>query len=459
VSSAKLSVSTIDLDDLASRLHLLGAQCHDRALSLEGVASLMPIEWHARAQAIATQVSQASRDLQAISHGLQSASELYSGQEAAISVAAHEASSALFWGIGRLLALIPLAVIPSVISGASALLTAWAVTGKRPEELLSSPVVVTGLGHVVSGVDDLAAGFLGIPLPVMRGIGEKGLGLSGPPAVAGGILLGLGGIGGIGGIGKIGGIGAAPETLVTVTRVSSAPGEPPGGVEDLLARIPRANPDMPQVRIERYEAAGDANAAFIVYLGGTIDAALLATDEPWDMTSNLAALADMDAGSQRAAVEAMKAAGIASDSLVTLVGHSQGGLLAARIAQSGEFRVGDVLTVGAPIHQVPVPWGVTVTAIEHNEDLVPTLGGLAVLGAAGAGTTTMVRRSALKGGVVSGNDPLPGHNLSRYIETGRVMDKSPDTQLTALKQRLTAQAHGTPQVSMWRGQRVERVDR
>jgi pimeloyl-ACP methyl ester carboxylesterase len=451
VSSAKLSVSTIDLDDLASRLHLLGAQCHDRALSLEGVASLMPIEWHARAQAIATQVSQASRDLQAISHGLQSASESYSGQEAAISAAAHEVSSALFWGMGRLLTLFPLAVIPSVISGFSALLTAWAVTGKRPEELLSSPVVATGLGHVVSGVDDLAAGFLGIPLPVMRGIGERGLGLSGPPTVAGGILLGLGGISGI---------GAPPETLVTVTRVSSAPGQPPGGVEDLLARIPRANPDMPQVRIERYEAAGDAdanaNATFIVYLGGTIDAALLATDEPWDMTSNLAALADMDAGSQRAAVEAMKAAGIASDNLVTLVGHSQGGLIAARIAQSEEFRVGDVVTVGAPIHQVPVPRGVIVTAIEHNEDLVPKLGGLAVPGAAGAGTTTMVRRSALKGGVVSGSDPLPGHNLSRYVETGRVMDTSSDTQLMALKKRLAARADGTPLVSMWRGERVLR---
>jgi pimeloyl-ACP methyl ester carboxylesterase len=409
----------------------------------------MPSQWHARAQGIATQVSQVSRDLQAISHGLRSASESYSGQEAAISAAAHEVSSALFWGMGRLLTLFPLAVIPSVISGVSALLTAWAVTGKRPEELLSSPVVVTGLGHVVSGVDDLAAGFLGIPLPVMREIGERGLGLSGPPTVARGILRGLGGIGGI---------GAAPETLVTATRVSIAPGQPPGGVEDLLARIPRANPDMPQVRIERYEAAGDvnANATFIVYLGGTIDAALLATDEPWDMTSNLAALADMDAGSQRAAVEAMKAAGIASDNLVTLVGHSQGGLLAARIAQSGEFRVGDVVTVGAPIHQVPVSRGVTVTAIEHNEDLVPTLGGLAVLGAAGAGTTTMVRRSALKGGVVSGNDPLPGHNLSRYVETGRVMDTSSDTQLTALKKRLAAQADGTPLVSMWRGERVPR---
>lgn len=449
--SAQLSVSTIDLDDLASRVHLFGAQCHERALSLEGLAHLTPGEWHARAHTIATQVSQISQDLKAISHGLRSASELYARQEAVISAAAHEASSTLFWGIGRLLALFPPAVIGAVIGGASALLTAWAVTGKRPEQLLSSPVLVAGLGLLVSGADDLAAGFVGIPLPVMMGVGERGVGLSGPPAVAGGILLGLGGIDGVGGS------GASAETLVTVSRVSSARGEPPRGVEDLLARIPRANPDMPQVRIERYERAGDGNARFIVYLGGTIDAALLATDEPWDMTSNLAALADMDAGSQRAAVEAMKAAGIASDDLVTLVGHSQGGLLAARIAQSEEFSVGDVVTVGAPIHQVPVPSGVTVTAIEHNEDLVPTLGGLAVLGAAGGGATTMVRRSALTARVATGNDPLPGHNLSRYVETGRVIDKSSDTQLTALKQRLAGHAQGTPQVSMWRGERVERV--
>jgi pimeloyl-ACP methyl ester carboxylesterase len=259
------------------------------------------------------------------------------------------------------------------------------------------------------------------------------------------------------------------ETGVAVVKVSTQSGTSPPGIEGLLSRIPRADPDMPQVRIERYEGAGGASDAFVVYLGGTIDAALMATDEPWDMTSNLSALAAMDAGSYRAAVEAMRLAGIGPDDIVTLVGHSQGGLLAARIAQSQDFHVGDVVTVGAPIHQIHIPDAIRVTAIEHTEDLVPTLGGVtlggielggaALLGSAFGGATpaaasvTTVRRSALNGRPVDPTDSLPGHNLSRYIETGRVMDASASPQVTALKSRLAAGTSGTPTVTLWRAER------
>jgi len=251
------------------------------------------------------------------------------------------------------------------------------------------------------------------------------------------------------------------ETAVVVTRVSLEQGTPPEGIEGFLSRIPRADPDAPQVRIERYEALSGVAATFVVYLGGTIDTALMATDEPWDMTSNVNALAEMDAGSYRAAVEAMHAAGIGPQDAVTLVGHSQGGLLAARIAQSEEFQVRDVLTVGAPIHQIHMPDAVRVTAIEHTEDLVPTLGGVALGGvllggiATGAASSvTTVRRSALTGFMPDATDALPGHNLSRYIETGKVMDSSTKPQLLALKARLEATSQGQPTITLWRAERV-----
>lgn len=468
-SLSRVSASTIDLDDLSERVNEISRQCRTRSLSLEGTAQLVPLEWHARAHAIVVQVSQIAQDLQGVSTGLRSISQAYSEREALLTTVGHEVSPTLFWGMGRFFALLGPAAIPGAVGAIAAVMAAWAAIGKRPEELLSSPVFVGGLEHVVSGVDDFAGGFLGIPLPVMALIGERGGGLSGPATAAGAILFGLGTLGATGGLAggrAIGAPGTAvtpaqsvvlAETPVTVARVSTEPGLPPGGIEDLLGRIPRANPEMPQVRIERYEPVGGESATFIVYLGGTIDTALLATNEPWDMTSNLAALADVDAGSYRAASQAMRAAGIAQDDPVTLVGHSQGGLLAARLAQSQEFRVGDVVTVGAPIHQVSIPAGVTLTAIEHNEDLVPALGGLA-LGAmgGGAGITTTVRRNALTGLAPSTNDPLPGHNLSRYVETGRAMDNSADSQLMSLKARLSAHAQGAAEVTFWRGERVTR---
>lgn len=467
MTRSAISASTIDLDDLSARVNELSRQCSMRALSLEGAAQLVPAEWHFRAHAIAVQTSQISQDLHGVSAGLRSISQAYFQREALLTAAGHEASSTLFWAMGRFLALLTPVAIPGTIGAMAAIMAAWTATGKRPEELISSPIFVAGLEYVVSGVDDFAAGLLGIPLPIITALGERGLGASDPSAVAGAIVLGAGAMGALGGIGGMGaGQKVLVETPVTVTRVSTGPGQSPQGIEDLLGRIPRADPEMPQVRIEKYEGAPGENATFIVYLGGTIDAALMATNEPWDMTSNLNALADMDAGSYRSTIEAMHAAGIASDDLVTLVGHSQGGLLAARIAESEEFRVGDVVTVGGPIHQVPIPEGVTLTAIEHNEDLVPALGGIAVGGVGAAtlaatgttatGTTTTVRRSALTGITPSANDPLPGHNLSRYIETGRVMDQSADAQLMALRARIATNTQGTVEVTMWRGERVTR---
>lgn len=475
VAGAATAASTVDLDDLAARVHALALQCESRGLSLAGAAALASPEWHYRTQAIAVLVSLVSRDLQRVSTALHSTSQAYSQREAILSAVAHEASSTLFWGLGRALLLAAPAAIPAVLGGIVALLVASAVTGKKPEELvlaavgraaqtlpgnekmtgseamsatvtatISNPQFVQGLAYAVSGLDDFAAGLLGMPLPVIASLGERGLGASGPSALAGAIVGGAG----------------IRETGVAVTNVSTQSGTSPSGIEGLLSRIPRADPDMPQVRIERYDGLGDAGAAFIVYLGGTIDAALMATDEPWDMTSNLSALAAMDAGSYRAAVEAMRTAGIGPDDVVTLVGHSQGGLLAARIAQSENFRVGDVVTVGAPIHQIKIPDAVRVTAIEHTEDLVPTLGGVTLGGAAFGGaalssaSVTTVRRSALNGRPVDPTDSLPGHNLSRYIETGRVMDSSASPQLTALKARLAAVTRGTPTVTMWRAERT-----
>ncbi len=468
----------------------------------------MPPNAQYRAHAIASHVSQLARDLRIVADGVAAASAAYETREAFLRAAAHEASSALFWGLGRLVALVLPAVAPAVLGGALALMAAAAVTGKGPEEimnslmaragkalpsaesapaegskasmtsLLSDPQLVTGISYVVSGIDDLVAGLLGLPLPLVAGLGEHGAGLLGPSAVAGAIVVGAG-IGA--GLGAGGSEKALAETPVTVTRVSTEPTSGPGGIEDLVGRIPHADPDMPQVRIERYEPDAGGQPTFVVYLGGTIDSSLLATDEPWDMTSNLVALADLDAGSLRAALAAMRAAGIASDDLVTLVGHSQGGLLAARLAQSPDFRIGDVVTVGAPIHQIAVPHGVTVTALEHTEDLVPTLGGVslegvgavggllgAVVGAgafAGAGTagggstsgsTTFVRRSALGGMVPDGSDPLPGHNLNRYVETGRVIDSSADAQLVALRSRLAENTRGVAETTFWRGERTAR---
>jgi pimeloyl-ACP methyl ester carboxylesterase len=62
---------------------------------------------------------------------------------------------------------------------------------------------------------------------------------------------------------------------------------------------------------------------------------------------------------------------------VLLVGHSQGGILAAALASDRAFgarhRVTHVVTTGAPVGLFPVGGHVRVLAVEHTDDPVPRL--------------------------------------------------------------------------------------
>ena len=164
-------------------------------------------------------------------------------------------------------------------------------------------------------------------------------------------------------------------------------------------------------------------------------------------------IAQLDSGSYRAAVLAMREAGITASDNVILVGHSQGGLIAAQLAASGEYRVSDVVTVGAPLHHIEIPEEVHLVAIEHSEDVIPSLSGVAAPVA--VATHLTVRRSLYSGKSAPKDQVLPAHNLSRYIETGAVMDRNTDNKLVTQQHRLSQHMRGTATVTTFRGDRVQ----
>jgi hypothetical protein len=205
--------------------------------------------------------------------------------------------------------------------------------------------------------------------------------------------------------------------------------EPPRGYEQLLERIPEG---PAQVRIDRLSSAqGDR---YVVYVSGTRDFDLHPTTEPWDMTSNVQALSgSAQADSEHAVRAAMQQAGIDARAPVILVGHSQGGLIASRIAASGDFAVTDLVVAGSPSHGVSVPARIRVTAFEHGDDLVPALSGPLTTATA---TTLFVRQNA----VATTRGVLPAHELQTYIATARMADASADPLVTSRRQALTAGA-------------------
>lgn len=85
------------------------------------------------------------------------------------------------------------------------------------------------------------------------------------------------------------------------------------------------------------------------------------------------------ADSARMVREAMERAGVRPGDHVSLIGHSQGGIVAAAIAADAQdtYVVDHVVTAGSPIANHPIPERTWVTSIEMEDELVAALDGAA----------------------------------------------------------------------------------
>jgi hypothetical protein len=166
-------------------------------------------------------------------------------------------------------------------------------------------------------------------------------------------------------------VGLLKESPVDVQRVQqTAVAAPPSGTADRLERVPEVN----QVRIERYSAP-DAPDRFVVYVGPTETFDPQPEGEPWDLASNVGGVGGQDVAAIRATEMAMADAGITADSQVQLVGFSQGGMVATRIAADGRWDAVGLQTFGAPAGNVALPDGIQGMAVRNQEDFVPALAG------------------------------------------------------------------------------------
>lgn len=265
-----------------------------------------------------------------------------------------------------------------------------------------------------------------LPEPLGQLLGDEGLGILGVGSSA--AVL----------VGAAGSAGVLRETPVTVTAASMKKGPPPPqNFEERAQRIPTGED---QIRIDRYSEPGRPDR-FEVYLGGTIDGSVVAGGEPWDMTSNLNAVAGGAAGSLAATEQAMALAGIDPSTPVTFSGYSQGGLLAATLAASGDYDTRGLFTLGGPAGQVEVPHDIPYVAIEHADDLVPATGGIWK-----SSDPLLVTRTVYAGQADAGDAFFPAHELSNYRETARLADASDEQRLVAARNTLQQFSRGADSV-------------
>lgn len=242
------------------------------------------------------------------------------------------------------------------------------------------------------------------------------------------------------------GVGFLAETKVSANLVGVSNAiKPPSSIGSLAERLisgsgSGVDGESAWLRIEKFrEPAAPLKTAFgqtavsearyVVYIPGTQSWAPRAGTNPFDLTSNLSAISKTGfAGSERAVALAMTQAGIGPDSKVLLVGHSQGGMVAANI--STRFAGSKVLTFGSPLGQLTGKLAAPTLSVEHERDPVPKLDSQPNPLA----TNWVTVRQEL-----AGVDPIAQHEMAGYLATALAIDARSvaETGLMRLRQEIS----------------------
>jgi pimeloyl-ACP methyl ester carboxylesterase len=147
------------------------------------------------------------------------------------------------------------------------------------------------------------------------------------------------------------------------------------------------------------------------------------TPQVSDFGTNLRALANRSSVFERGVVQALRRAGVGPYEPIMLVGHSQGGMVAARLAgqlAGSGFTVTHLVTAGSPIGLAPVPDSVSVLALQNSGDPVPELDGAA----------NPRRGNWITAGTARGDSTVLGkHSLRAYLAGAGDLDASTDPAL------------------------------
>ena len=260
----------------------------------------------------------------------------------------------------------------------------------------------------------------------------------------------------------------------SVTTTPASPGwapVPAGSLEELMASgaalqsSVQPRHDASAVRVIRVTHP-DGSLAWVVQVPGTQEWGLVAGADPSDLTSNLALMGRGSAGLDRAVVDVMEQAGIRPGEPVMLVGHSQGGIAAASVASGGATRglydVTAVLTAGSPIARMPMPAGVSVLSLEHDQDPVPRLDLAENPDRPGWVTVHRDVASELAGvqGGLDAFDPVTAHDLGTlYARTAALAESSDDPGVQEFLRGAAPFLTGSHTYRDWDLSRVPQEDR
>jgi hypothetical protein len=350
-----------DSDDLAGTLALISTQCHTMLADPNVLASaLLDPKGAARFEQTLLSALDGRHGLTALAArcvqravGLRAAAASYQAADKASA----EAIDFLRWGAGNLAgAMVVDAPLPSLVGLAGVGLAGYLLRGRIDYQrlLTDHPGLVD---DVVGAGPGLISGLTGIPVLDVTGASHL--------------------------IGEFYPDGHAHVTDLGVDTSSSSMKDPPRGFGDLMAGLDYRNGiagegnDQIDVRVVTHQ---DGSTAYIVDIPGTKvwDAPGQFNPNLNDLGTNTPVLGGDVTAREQAIAEALRRAGASPTDPVMLIGHSQGGMVAAQAAHdtaTGAFgyNVTHVVTAGSPIAHADVPTNVQVLALENSHDIVPHL--------------------------------------------------------------------------------------
>jgi len=206
---------------------------------------------------------------------------------------------------------------------------------------------------------------------------------------------------------------------------------PPKTVASLAHRL---NNHSGHIRIEGYETP--RGRVLFMYLPGTSNWLPTGNGKAFDLRSNLELLGgEENTNSSRAAHAALSAYGAKPEDRLVLIGYSQGGILAASIAEQNPNVVG-LLTIGSPVANAQLPDHLPTLSIEHSNDVVPALAGE---------TNPLTKNWATASRHVNieiGQTVLKAHDISNYTETARLVDQSTSSGLVRIREEILGNLAG-----------------
>ena len=185
------------------------------------------------------------------------------------------------------------------------------------------------------------------------------------------------------------------------------------------------------VRIESWWSGGKHH--FIVYLPGTQDWSPFAGSNPLNLPSDIQAAGNKKSDTETAILLALKKAGAKPGDELIFVAHSQGGLVAAKIAEHpNKYQVSSILSFASPMVAIGAISATKVLAFEHTNDAVPYLANKAN---PLAPNWLTLQAMAKKSGTAA-------HDLVSYGQMASAADASKSAAIAAARQSLLTKFRG-----------------